>query len=130
MGLFGGNGEVGTFESQHSLADTQSLVLAGVADQLSNGDDFSVRPLGIQDAIYVTELNDNRLTVSAGNTTRLMYTLTVDFDETNGVVQGRAYFDRPHRKISQWIGNAMHMLFGIQRQLSSASVNVGRWKNF
>ncbi|KUM38976.1 hypothetical protein AR689_07425 [Arthrobacter sp. EpRS71] len=102
----------------------------GVQEQLTNGNDFAVRPLGIQDAIYVTEYNPGRITVAAGNTTRLLYTFNVDFQEIDNMTHGRVYFDRSHRKIFQWVGNAMQMIYGVERQLRSASVKVGRWKNF
>ena len=131
MGLFGGRGgEVGTFVSPHSLVDTRQLVLNGVADQLHHGLPFHPQPLSITNSIVLTELTDNRVVVCAGNIVTLLYRLTVDLtDAGNGSVHGHAYLDRPFRKILMWPGNAMHMLFGIQQQLESASVSIQRWKS-
>lgn len=130
MGLFGGRGgDIGTFVSPHSLADTRQLVLNGVAGDVSHGPPFHPHPLSITNSIVVSELSDRRVVVSAGNTTELLYSLTVDLtDAGNGKVHGHGYLDRPFRKITMWPGNVINMIAEIQMQLESASVSIQRWQ--
>lgn len=109
--------EVGTFHSVHPMSTVMELVCLGMKDQLSTGE-FVVAEAGVIASIYVSELTNDRIVVTAGNTLDKYFSFTVELTSGDDGTTGHAYLDRPFNEINRWMGNAMEIAFGIQRVLT------------
>ncbi|MFC4033883.1 hypothetical protein ACFO3J_20710 [Streptomyces polygonati] len=134
MGLFSsktssgrGSGEVGRFVSPHSAQDTLKVVHKGLAGQLSTPE-FAVSASGPMAAIFISRLGDDGITVTAGNTVETYFEFRVDLTATANGCEGHAYFDRPDRQITRWMGNTIGINVGVLMALEAASVTIGAWR--
>ena len=139
MGLFSGfssgsagvkSPELGTFASPHTLEETMALVRHGVSEQLSDPSQEDPAPLGIIEGIFITEMTPDKMVVTAGNKLNTFFSVCIELNSGGGKVVGHVYLDRPKRKVSKWIGNAMKINYGIQSALRSASVEKMRFQDF
>ena len=125
MAFFGGPREIGTFRSHHSLEDTQRLILLALSPHFSLPD-FAVRSPGILDSIYLAEWSSQKIRMAAGNSTRDLWNLIIDFDSAQQLIEGRVHFDR--KTIEKWVMVARQITFDIPAVLGEASVQTRRWK--
>lgn len=120
-----GRFEVGSFRSDHRMNTVMMLVCLGVKDQLSSGDIAAPRP-GVLESIFISELSPSRLVVVAGNELVTHFSFTVELTAEKGGTRGRAYYDRPLKKM-RWWKNAMDMAQGVKSVMTSASATVAGW---
>ena len=119
-------GAVGTFHSVHRIATVMEIVRIGVGGQLSSPDE-GVGQGGVLASIYLSELSDRRLVVTAGNVLESYFSFAVDLTEDDTGTQGRAYYDRPMDEMTRWTGNAMKLASGVQAVLIDASATINEW---
>lgn len=119
-------GTVGTFHSVHPIATVMEIVRIGVRDQLSSPNE-GVGKGGVLASIYLSELSDRRLVITAGNVLESYFSFAVDLTEDDTGTQGRAYYDRPMEEMTRWHGNAMELASGVQAVLVSASATINEW---
>ncbi|MGW4464027.1 hypothetical protein [Micromonospora sp. NPDC004704] len=134
MGIFSkkksaatGAGEIGTFTSPHSLADTLVVVYGGVASQLSVAE-REIQAPGLAASIYLSRLDTTGLTVTAGNKIETYFQFRVDLEAQGNGCKGHATFDRPMSDINRWMGNAIKLTFGLRSALTECSVQVENWR--
>jgi len=116
----------GTFHSVHPIATVMVTVRIGARDQLSAPDE-GVGKGGVLASIYLSELSDRRLVVTAGNVLESYFSFAVDLTEDDTGTQGRAYYDRRMKEITRWYKNAMELASGVQAVLVSASATINEW---
>lgn len=134
MGLFSNkgsssgrdSGEVGRFVSPHSVQDTLQVVYKGLAGQLSTPE-FAVSAPAPMEAIFISRLGPDGITVTAGNTVETYFEFRVDLSATADGCAGHAYFDRPNRQVERWMGNTIGLNVGVLMALKAASVTIGAW---
>jgi hypothetical protein len=119
-------GTMGTFHSVHPIDTVMEIVRIGVRDQLSSPDE-GVGKGGVLASIYLSELSDRRLVVTAGNVLESYFSFAVDLTEDDAGTRGRAYYDRPMKEITTWFKNAMGLASGVQAVLISASATIYEW---
>lgn len=134
MGLFGKRtGELGTFQSRHSASDIVKVIYVGLADQLSSSDPSEPAPFElsaprIMESIYISRLDSDGITVTAGNSIETYFEFNADIKTTAVGCEGHVYFDRPSRQIQKWTGNAIKITGGITIALQGASVKFVNWR--
>jgi hypothetical protein len=86
-----------------------------------------VKP-GVLASIYVSELTENRLVVTAGNVLDTYFSFAVELTSADNGTHGRAYYDRPLKEIKRWSKNAMEQAAAVQSILTNASATIERWE--
>ncbi|MET0135285.1 MAG: hypothetical protein ABW215_17030 [Kibdelosporangium sp.] len=131
MGLFGKRAtnaaEIGRFHTRHQLDAVLGVAYAGVADQLTQAAP-EVRTPGVLESIYLSRYGADGLTVTAGNAVETYFSFLVDLTQTSAGTEGHVYFDRPPSDVRRWMGNTIHLRFGLQAALEGASVTVTEWR--
>ncbi|MEH0934519.1 hypothetical protein [Micromonospora psammae] len=120
-------GEIGTFTSPHSLADTLAVAYAGIASQLSVAE-REVQAPGIAASIYLSRLDATGLTVTAGNKIETYFQFRVDLQTHGNGCKGHASYDRPMSEINRWMGNAIKLSFGLRSAVTECSMQVEDWR--
>lgn len=120
-------GEVGRFTSPHSLQDTLEVVYSGLAGQLTVPE-FKVSAARPMEAIFVSRLEADSITVTAGNSIDTYFEFRIDLTPAPRGCEGRAYFDRPERQIRKWVGNTIGLNNGVLMALEAASVRIDNWR--
>ena len=116
---------VGTFHSVHPIDTVMEIMRVGVRGQLSSPD-AGVSTGGVLASIYISELSDRRLVITAGNVLESYFSFAVDLTEDGTGTRGRVYYDRPMSGMKWW-KNAMELASGVQAVLVSASATVEEW---
>lgn len=119
-------GTVGSFHSVHPREIVMEIVRLGVRDQLSSKD-ADVSSAGVLASIYINELSDYRLVVTAGNVLETYFSFAVDLTDGDGGTRGLAYYDRPMSDIKRWYKNAIGLASGVQSILVDASATIIGW---
>ena len=121
-----GESEVGTFHSVHPMATVMEVVCAGIRGELSSGEVVQGEP-GVMASIYVGQLTEDRVVVTAGNVLEAYFSFVVELAAADDGTRGRAYYDRPMKKITRWYKNAMELASAVQRTLDLASTKIDAW---
>ena len=118
-------GTVGTFHSVHPIETVMEVMLLGVRGQLSSPDEGVAQP-GVLASIYVSEMTDRRLVVTAGNVLESYFSFVIELTADDTGTHGRAYFDRSISGV-RWFKNAIDLAAGVQSVLVSASATIAEW---
>jgi hypothetical protein len=120
-------GEVGRFTSPHSLQDTLEVAYKGLAGQLTVPE-FKASTAQPTGAIFVSRLEADSITVTAGNSVETYFEFRIDLTPAPHGCEGRAYFDRPEKQIRRWVGNTIGLNYGVLMALEAASVRIDSWR--
>jgi hypothetical protein len=119
-------GAVGAFHSVHPVGIVMELVVLGVKSQLSSGS-TQVSEAGILASIFVSELAESRLVVTAGNVLDTYFNFIVELAVEGSGTKGHASLDRPFSEIKRWMGSAQTLAYELKALLNEASVSFDRW---
>ena len=117
---------MGSFHSVHPIAIVMDVVCAGIRGELSSGEAVQSEP-GVLASIYVSELKEDRVVVTAGNVIEAYWSFVVELTAVADGTRGHAYYDRPLVGDTMWYKNAWELAIGVERLLKLASARVDRW---
>jgi hypothetical protein len=118
-------GTVGTFHSVHPIDTVMEVMLLGVRGQLSSPEQGVAQP-GVLASIYIGELTDQRLVVTARNVLESYFSFVIELTADDTGTHGRAYFDRSISGV-RWFKNAIDLAAGVQSVRVSASATIAEW---
>jgi hypothetical protein len=117
---------IGSFRSVHPVETVMEIMRVGVRGELSSpGADVGTP--GVLASVYLSELTDCRLVVTAGNVLEDYFSFVVELEADGMGTRGRAYYDRPMGEIKRWYKNAMGLASGVKSVLVSASAAIADW---
>ena len=122
----GNKSDVGGFRSAYPMAIVMDVVCAGIRGELSSGEAVQSEP-GVLASIYVSELKEDRVVVTAGNVIEAYWSFVVELTAVADGTRGHAYYDRPLVGDTMWYKNAWELAIGVERLLKSASASVKSW---